>query len=104
MRHSAPCWCMRAAPQLVVRACKGSSTNYHRKTDPKPRVWASTDCRLLQGSGVPRIVPRVAVEVGQGDIGRLLSPAGAAAAAGAIAAELEAASADGLVLEVVLFV
>lgn len=80
---------------------QGQQHQLSYKTDPKTRgVWASTNCRLLQGSGVPRIVPRVAVEVGQGDIGRLVSPAGAAAAAGAIAAELEAASADGLVLEV----
>lgn len=55
---------------------------------------------LAQGSRVPRIVPRVNVEVGPEDVRRLLSPAGASTAAAAIAAELDAADANGLVLEV----
>lgn len=52
-----------------------------------------------EGARVPRIVPRVNVELGPTDTQRLLSSEGAGAAAQAIAIEVEAANLDGIVLE-----
>lgn len=49
---------------------------------------------------MPLIVPRVNVEVGPQHVLQLLSPAGATDAAAAVAAEVAAAGADGIVLEV----